>query len=794
MDRSCKNNDDCTNAYELLNIHKAHGYGLSGKGQSIAIMDNDFNVNAATGGVHNEFDSVNKITTFGDLEQANSSNYHGNFVSSIAAGNYNKDHEGETLNMMGVAYNANLYITDYIGPNRSNYHLDHWAAATNAAAKAEAVVQNNSWGYDISIKDAQAKMVKSGYNSYSDWAAHYFTTSGMTNVDANSVNNYITALDNFQQQGVIVWALSNKNDMADADISAGLPVFFPQLEEAWLAVGNIDYLGSQSIADSSVGDGDDYATNFSYDDNTKTYSSSHADNIYHQSAPCGQTAAYCLVADGTKLTGAAYLDNEEDYYRLHGTGTSFAAPQISASIALLAEAFPNHTPEQLVDRLLASANNTFFSTKDIDGEYGITNFGNGITHKYSYKFGHGIPDLAMALKPIGTAVVRFGSSLDNSQAYALHKTFLTPSTAMGDALQLGLQGEKISIYDGLDGEFAYALEQQIKPQSKAPQLPSLQQQLQHLDGFAQAHTGLSLSQQYMVQPTYGAALPLQRLFEGYSNIDAPSISYLNPAATGAGINGAVNIADGHLLYGFTRPLNNASSQTGQDTSLSLAYATNPNKQTRSAIVAGLSMEQGSLLNSIGQGAWGLKQKAAKTSYLAFTGEHKLSANMSLKMMAAMGKTHMDKSSQSLLAGAEGIVTNYVDLRLNKRQAFNKDDLLSINLTRPFRAQAGQMTVRIPQPADAAGNLNYKNKTINLEPSGQQLNLGVDYRTEINQQLTLGLSGLYSRQPNHIKDNPDHYSMTMAIAWDKFKLGLRGDKFEASDTIKKSALLSYGGQL
>ena len=36
-------------------------------------------------------------------------------------------------------------------------------------------------------------------------------------------------------------------------------------------------------------------------------------------------------------------------------GTSLVAPQISGAIALLAQHFPNHTAEQLVDRLLASA-------------------------------------------------------------------------------------------------------------------------------------------------------------------------------------------------------------------------------------------------------------------------------------------------------------------------------------------------------------------------------------------------------------------------------------------------------
>ena len=72
---------------------------------------------------------------------------------------------------------------------------------------------------------------------------------------------------------------------------------------------------------------------------------------------------------------------------------------MSGAVALLSEAFPNHTPAQLQDRILASANNDFFTAT------GTTSFINGITHGYNSEFGHGLLDLATALGPISTSSI-----------------------------------------------------------------------------------------------------------------------------------------------------------------------------------------------------------------------------------------------------------------------------------------------------------------------------------------------------------------------------------------------------
>ena len=65
----------------------------------------------------------------------------------------------------------------------------------------------------------------------------------------------------------------------------------------------------------------------------------------------------------------------------------------------MAQAYQNHTPEQLTDRLLASANNDWFTP---DGNTTFTTHGASVKHGYNDTWGHGVPDMYAALSPITT--------------------------------------------------------------------------------------------------------------------------------------------------------------------------------------------------------------------------------------------------------------------------------------------------------------------------------------------------------------------------------------------------------
>ncbi|MEP0392728.1 MAG: S8 family peptidase [Erythrobacter sp.] len=130
----------------------------------------------------------------------------------------------------------------------------------------------------------------------------------------------------------------------------------------------------------------------------------------------GQFAENYIAARGERIC-CAYDDGElfvenidgQQFVTLFG-GTSFAAPQVAGAVALLAQAFPNLTGQEIAEILLQTARDA--------GALGTDNV-----------FGTGILDIAAAFEPIGTT-----SIAGTDRVLALADNFAIGSVAMGDAL------------------------------------------------------------------------------------------------------------------------------------------------------------------------------------------------------------------------------------------------------------------------------------------------------------------------------------------------------------------------
>ncbi len=153
-----------------------------------------------------------------------------------------------------------------------------------------------------------------------------------------------------------------------------------------------------------------------------------ADQISSFSDRAGSGAAHFLAAVGERVRAPC-----EGTKICLWSGTSFAAPQVSGAVALLAQAFPNLSGAQIVDILYRSARDA--GAAGVDPVYG-----------------QGIIDLTRAFQPIGstalagtTAAVSLGA---NAQL----------SAAMGDA-PVGALGAVI--LDGYSRAYAVDLAQSI---------------------------------------------------------------------------------------------------------------------------------------------------------------------------------------------------------------------------------------------------------------------------------------------------------------------------------------------
>lgn len=172
-----------------------------------------------------------------------------------------------------------------------------------------------------------------------------------------------------------------------------------------------------------------------------------SDAMAANSNRAGNTAAYYLTAVGERI--AAPGTNGDVYL---WSGTSFAAPQISAAVALLAQAFPNLSGKQIVDLLYATARDA--GAAGTDGVYG-----------------RGILDLTRAFQPTGTATLASSSAPVSMTANG------TLSPAMGDAKTAGMGAV---ILDGFNRAFAVDLANTIRRATPQPML------FQALDGRTQA--------------------------------------------------------------------------------------------------------------------------------------------------------------------------------------------------------------------------------------------------------------------------------------------------------------------
>ena len=726
------------NPLEVINAHKAYGYGLTGSGETIAILDAGFSTS------HDELDSKT-ITQYGTQTAATGKTNtadHGLIVSSVAAG------EDDGTGMQGVAPGASLHWASYNQRNGNTYYPTHWANATDNASSA--VVQNNSWGIDYQIDTLQSDISSNSWtNAYG--IAQKFHSSGYT-ANETSANAYITALDNFQDHGVVVYALSNTSSYTDADFQAALPVLFSQLEEAWITAVNVEITGSSG---------------------NETYT--------RKSAPCGSTGKYCLGADGYQIVGAAYDRSATNLYWQGVSGTSFVAPQISGAVALLAEAFPNHNPEQLTDRLLASADNTFFSH-----DAAVT-FGNGVSHGYDDEFGHGILDIYAALNPITSSAytrIYTGDSSDSSESYQLGNSKLLTSNSLGDSLQKGLIGEVGYTYDDLGGGFEYDMSYHVNLMSNNKPKFNLSEELKSLtnpiDNSLKTKDSLNLNQGISIGLS---ALPIQSFFDSNSvsstNLQSYHTPYLDSNEGGLGIGGAFNISNARLLVGATMPIEfNNGQKIGSKKSLvsSLEYG-NPQSQSVT-LMTGLSQENDSLLGSIGSNAFSLDGAKSTTTFTALKAQKHLLDNFSLTGIVTHANTNMTSPSNSLVDSARDVKSSSIALVADMRNLSN-DDQLSIFVNQPNRVDSGSIAIKTASLADSNRNINQTIKNIDLDSSSRQLNYGLSYRKDLNENLAFSVKHIITNNLNHSDNSNRLHSSYIGMDYKDLKLGFASNPNDSS---------------
>lgn len=768
--------ESSTHPFSFSNIDKAYGYGLSGQGVTLAVLDSGFNTlddfkgNTAFPDLQRKYDA-GKIRIAGSLQRG--SDGHGNYVASIAAAPFDADlgasfyatatggaypETGPTAvfnhGVTGAAPEATLLLTDYnhfVGPQG-------WAQATDQARLNGAKVQNNSWalcapnssclGPDPSdIRTALLNESFPGYPGASDRAAALQWLVAQTDTATTAQwNAYAQSLLQFQSSGVVVFALQNRSADTSPSIVAALPQLFPELQPAWLTVANMD-------------------SNFSL-----------------KSAPCGATAQYCLVTDGHEITGAG-LDLQ---FYVRGSGTSSAAPQVSGMIALLSQAFPTLTPAQLSQRLLASANNRFGAFVSA----GTRQFAPGVSHDYSNVYGHGVPDLYAALQPITSATVPQGFLIQNHATgqwvtIPVTQTTLKTGLAFGDAFSNGLRSSKALSFDALGAPFETTLNTFTK--MRAPLSKGLQLSVKPTSApySALQSQGLTLFPNHplratRVSVTEGLQLHLQasprdmlpyaekgvqtpQLLVGFDPLDR-SLPFVDQAQS---VGLSLRLAEGVTANVFSShpsqqpqgmqahtPLGTSGVSFGGAFSLS-------NSAIRADWLMGMQREEGSFRDSRGYGAM---QLGPQTDSLFFSPrlliqtseaselEFGASLGVSNTQTAAMGYSMIRSISSYVTSGAYG--------EFRHQGVFDTKDLAFVRLWQPERAESGTAQLRFPGYSSDRQQIVWRDEVLSLRPSGREINLSLGYQSLLRMDHTVGVLYNYKKNPGHNSTLSDVHAITL----------------------------------
>ena len=600
---------------------------------------------------------------------------------------------------------------------------------------------------------------------------------------------FFDSLNSFQQQGVIVNAGSNDhygnlgivNCVADIDgnkqcrtnipisidTHGGLPYLLPSLRDAWIQVVNV--------------------LNYGTDNGKKQM----------WSAPCGQSAEWCVSGDAVHIPTVGQTDwpnGRPDIYYYEGYGTSFAAPQVSGAVAIMAEAFPSLSPSEWAQRLFATANNSWFSNtncydwskvtdsslvtksdvgKSQDDSYftascggidGYATYGDGVTHGYNQIYGHGYPDLKKALEPIGYSRMKIG---DTSYAF-IGSTLFLGFTYMNLSFD-GAQGQfHDALYTGFDFKMDSMVKEPVRSYSRRLNSFDSTSRKQWIDSIGTENTEL----RYAL--SYADAEDKSDLFATTSSPEIASLSFnINNDANM--LTNASYKKSSNSLLGFDigeRPLQNFLSNgvqqdylpftTAMDSGYSVGqhhllddqnklsfnfyqgdhYYTEKIESGFLLNFSNLDLENDSYLNAYtgynieddsflrNQTSGAFGKTNAYTYHTGFSYENSITDNLYFGSNLNLGYTTTTVSEEALISSVDPLFTSQYVIGLVEKNIINKKDSLSFNLSQPLSVESGKATFKIPYYLNKSSN-GFNEQKIDMSVKDRFNKLNLDYVYNFN---------------------------------------------------------------
>jgi subtilisin family serine protease len=625
---------------------------------------------------------------------ATSDRFHGTAVASVLAGS------AQDGTLMGIAPETDLHLGQL--EFGSNIQFRTLARYFDDARALGAIASSNSWNLD------GATFANTNYDT--------FRTGDRAVL--------IDAMRRFSQNGIIIFSVQNDFEASSVNALNGLPRAFPELATTWIAGMNAVpiFSGDRIVA------------------------------ARRQSAPCNEAAAYCIAANGTVRAANA---GGSGYVVV--SGTSFVAPQIAGAIAILAEAFPNLSARQLRDRLLATANNGWFTP------VGFVEFAPGLVHGYSPEFGHGFIDLRAALLPIGSVVV----PREGAPPQPITTPLVVGGGPSGDAVMRALAAHTALVTDSLGGAFAtrassfaaQARHGQDRERTLRTAIALDQRGALAARRAALAPGGFALAAGHeaaLLMPGESTAID----FAGLDTVDFPFAQSANGAGFGA-LDPTRSMSPGYgpaALSGGAEPRRRPGATTGwsmrthaprlEDDSDSIGLGI-----VHRALHGPLSVELG-LDMAHSEGSMLGIHVPGETDQMS-TGTLSVNAGMGLRLAPGMALRLRGEWGVADGPGAgaidrfEGVRFSSYSVALDAQDVLTGGDVLTLAARAPMAITGGHAALRLATGLAPGGGLHYGTIGLPLAPQDRQLDLALDYLAPLGRRTSFGVGLRRSWNAGHV---------------------------------------------
>ena len=426
---------------------------------------------------------------------------------------------------------------------------------------------------------------------------------------------------------------------------------------------------------------------------------------------CGIAKDHCLAAPGvniesTKLGGSGN-DNVVAF-----NGTSMAAPHVTGAAALLISQWPELDSPTIAQLLLDTA--TDLGAPGVDEIYG-----------------HGLLNVANAVRPAGTLMVYDGTSV-TGPATPLADSAIVTSGAMEGALAAALSSQEMIVGDRYNRGYTMAMDDLLVSGTQGPSASMMVETLNASTGLRTAGFGTNGRAYGVVQDDF-------RTWYGDAKAVAASAGILDHSTLlDGGTTGQFGIALGSGWDArMTATFSDEGSGTGDAFSVGL-YGSGP---VRASFGVGQMNEQDQVLGTAFQGASG-RDGSALTSFVTIGAGATLGGLLDIDLQAVFGQT--DFSQGGLVVGGQNMASSGGRLSISRPVPGLSGGRIGFNVSMPIVVTEGTLTVDVPVQRAASVNgvassaVVRSREEIAFQNDVQPVDIGMSFTLPIDGSRDFGL--------------------------------------------------------